>query len=372
MSIRLNCQSCRTAFVTSDEHAGRKVACPKCGTPQRVPSTAIVTSTAPDPAPLAESVFVPASEAPRGKKRRPILWAFLILIPLAAVAVVIAWPRVEAWWHPVPPDPIEVAASGFLKALVEENEEDARRLSTIEDPPAIRSFRAVQHHRKNDKILKGTFRPIAKLHARITEKYEYLPESGRFKIRDELGAAAEVLDTLHDAKAKAEQDELYKKMQSGDPNDLFDAAEKFGGAFTKMAEKVLAPKKLVPTYKQLVLDAKPTLPPNERTLALDYATNREIWDALLKRPFPTLKSDGPFVLDRAEVSTLVADKLASSGDPPTRLHLKLLRFRLEGIDTRWRVISARREGEPEPHAEPVEEPPPAERPKVSPGEATHP
>ena len=36
------------------------------------------------------------------------------------------------------------------------------------------------------------------------------------------------------------------------------------------------------------------------------------------------------------------DRLASLGDPPSRLRLELVRFRLEGIDTGWKVVSARR------------------------------
>ena len=36
------------------------------------------------------------------------------------------------------------------------------------------------------------------------------------------------------------------------------------------------------------------------------------------------------------------DQLASSGDPPTPLRLKLVRFRLDAIDTGWKVVSARR------------------------------
>jgi hypothetical protein len=111
----------------------------------------------------------------------------------------------------------------------------------------------------------------------------------------------------------------------------------------KLAEGVLAPRKLLPTYRQLVEDAKPPLPASEQALALDFADHRETWDAVLKRPFGTLKADGPFILDRAEVRALARDKLASLGDPPTALRLELLRFRLEGIDTGWKVVSARRE-----------------------------
>jgi hypothetical protein len=63
----------------------------------------------------------------------------------------------------------------------------------------------------------------------------------------------------------------------------------------------------------------------------------------LKRPFRTLKSDGPFRLERAEVVARVRDPLASLGDPPTVLRLTLTRFRLEGIDTGWKVTAAKRE-----------------------------
>ena len=39
---------------------------------------------------------------------------------------------------------------------------------------------------------------------------------------------------------------------------------------------------------------------------------------------------------------MAADRLASSGDPPTRLGLTLIRFRLEAIDSGWKVVSIRR------------------------------
>lgn len=353
MSIRLKCRSCGAAYLTSDDQVGREVACPKCGTPQKAPSTVLL---APE-TPAETSVFVPSTaEARRPARRRPLVWALVLLIPALAIAGVVAWPKLRAWWHPVPPDPIAVAAATFLDAAVAGDAEALGRVSTVADPPALRSYHDVEHEPARDARIKGSFRPIAELHARINESFEYDPEIGRFKTRNPLGPAAETLDALHDAKAKAEQDDVYNKIQSGDPEEIFDAAENLGGVFKKMAEGVLAPKKLVPTYAQLVQDAKPPLPPAERSLALDFGANRETWDALLKRPFPSLKADGPFVLDRAEVTAMVADKLASSGDPPSKLILKLVRFRLEGIDTGWKVVSARREGAAEPVPAPSSSP----------------
>ena len=165
---------------------------------------------------------------------------------------------------------------------------------------------------------------------------------GRFTPKNAMGAAAETLDKLHAAKDEAEKSGLYKKMQSGDPNDIFDAAEQFGKVFTQLAEGALAPKKILPTYKMLVDDSKPPLPEDAKALALEVAAATKDWDALLKRSFHTLKADGPFIFERAEVNATATDRLASSGDPPTRLRLTLVRFRLEGIDTGWKVISIRR------------------------------
>jgi hypothetical protein len=379
MSIRLKCRGCKTAFVTSDDQVGRRVTCPKCGTGQIVPAAALHVPT-PESQPKAEpapaaSVFV-ASEAPRrpGRGRKFALGGLLFLVA-AAVALAVAWPALQRWWHPVPPDPVVVAASNYLKALADGDSEAAHRLGTVEEPPAISSFRDVRRAGQGqaDATIRGSFAPLAALHARIDARFEYDPAIGRFKVRDPLGPAAETLDALHDAKAKAEQDAIYKKMASGDPNDLFDAAEGLGGAFAKLAEGVLAPKKLVPTYKQLVQDSRPPLPPEQAELALDYAAHRESWDALLKRPFPTLKADGPFIFERTEVSATVRDRLASLGDPPTELRLTLVRFRLEGIDTGWKVISARRPSAlPEPTPDSSAEPSPApgtSSERRSPGEA---
>ena len=145
-------------------------------------------------------------------------------------------------------------------------------------------------------------------------------------------------------------------MQSGNPEDLFDAAEGLARPLAALSETILAPKKLLPTYAMLLDDAKPPLPPEERALARDYADRRATWDTLLNRPFVTLRSDGPFLMERAEVTASVVDALGSSGDPPTPLRLTLTRFRLEGIDTGWRVTSARREGGTPPSAEPAESP----------------
>lgn len=372
MSRRFHCWSCKTAFLSDEPAAGQAVVCPKCGTRQG-PPTAAATATGPAPSATSEpSVFVPTDPNRASRRRRWWMLALLALLTAAGAGLVVAWPAIKVWWHPkppAPPDPIANAARGYLEALVEGDSARSRELGTVELPPAIRTFRKVVHDRSGDRVVKGPFGPIAAFHDEVDRTFAYDPSVRRFTPRNPLGPAAETLDALHEAKDQAEKSGLYKKMQSGDPDDLFDAAEELGKTMSGLASGVLAPKKLIPSYRQLVEEAKPPLPPAERELALDFGEHPADWDALLKRPFVTLRSDGPFVLETAHVTAQVVDTLGSLGDPPRTLHLTLKRFRLEGIDTGWKVTAARREGEAPPSPEPKTEPSPTP-PTRSPGETT--
>ncbi len=292
------------------------------------------------PAPV-ESVFVPSEEAieRRWRRRRWIGLSLLAVVAVAAVGVMVAWPRLKP--RPRNLDAVERVASDYLGALVRQDGETAGRLSTVDEPPAIRSVGNLTHDRKRDQLLRGSFAPLGTFHARINAEYTFDPTAGRFTPKNPLGLAGETLDALHAAKEDAEKSGLYKKMQSGNPDDLFDAAEQYGKVFENLS-KTLSPQRVLPTYKMLVESAKPPLPEDAKRLALDVAASPQQWEALLKRSFLTLKADGPFVYEQAEVTAMVADRLASLGDPPSRLRLKLVRFRLEGIDTGWKVVSARR------------------------------
>jgi len=288
----------------------------------------------------AHSVFVPSEGASERRSLR-VWWIVLGLFgltALVAVATMVAWPQI----NPRRLDPVEQVAESYLKALTKNDAESARRLSTIDEQPAIRSVRSIARDRRGSRTLKGSFAPIGELHARIEAEYAYDSSAGRFTPKNALGAAGETLDALHAAKEDAEKSGMYQKMQSGNPDDIFDAAEQFGKVFTKLAEGALAPKRILPTYQMLVESSKPPLPEIAKALALEVGASPKQWDALLKRPFHGLKPDGPFLYERAEVIATVTDQLASLGDPPSKLRLTLVRFRLEGIDTAWKVISARR------------------------------
>jgi len=376
MSVRVRCTKCRAAFLVPDNAGGTTVDCPKCGTKHRVPAAPAATTPAtpgaappPPPLPVATpepeagdevtSVFRPSEAAKERKsaRRNLLLIGLLLLLLIAGGTALVFWPRVK----PRPTDAVERVAEDYLEALVNDNAEIQNRLSVVEEPPAIRSFSRVARDKTRDRTTKGSFAPIAALNKRIDADFTFDPDIGRFTPKHPLGAAAETLDALHEAKAEAEKSGLYDKMQSGDPDDIFDAAEGLGQVFTQLAEGALAPKRILPTYKMLIEEADPPLPSDEKTLALDVANDPKTWNALLKRPFHTLKADGPFIYERAEVEAQITDKLGSLGDPPIPLRLSLVRFRLEGIDTGWRVVDAHRviPGAPEP-AQPEAEQPPAE------------
>ena len=346
MSLRVRCTSCHTAFLTPIDEPGATVECPKCGAHHRLPQPAEREETSEPQAPSSllstpsASVFVASSESQTRSSRRRwfVGLAGLAVVVPAGLAALVLWPRLK----PRPIDPVERVAEEYLQSLVKSDETAQHRWSTIEEPPAIRSFQKIHRERSRNQTVKGSFAPLARMHSRIESEFSYDPAIARFTPKNPLGAAGETLDAVHAAKEKAEKSGIYEKMASGDPNDVFDAAESFGKVFTQLAEGVLAPKKILSTYKLLIDDAKPPIPPEQKELATHVADNPKTWDTLLRRPFHTLKADGPFIFERAGVDAQVADQLASLGDPPPTLRLSLVRFRLEAIDTGWRITSARR------------------------------
>lgn len=345
MRIRLHCPNCRASFEVAGDPLPETAVCPACDTTQRTP----ILDGASEASEEGGSVFVPSGR-PAVEPRKP--WRRLPYVALGLCLLLIAgglasWPWLgQQIWDSEPKDPVERVAHSYLEALTGEDAEQAQRLGTVQEPPAIRSFSQVTRVKEHDQTLRGKFGPIATLNTQIDEKFSFDPKINRFTPKNPLGPAAVVLDTLHEAKEQQDKSGITDRLVGGSEHENLDAAVEFGESqlkmISKLTEGVLAPKRLIPTYTMLVKEAKPPLPDTEKELALDFGENHETWNALLKRPFLTLRADGPYILDRAEVIATVHDKLASLGDPPSTLRLKLVRFRLEGIDTGWKVVSARR------------------------------
>ena len=203
----------------------------------------------------SQSIFVPSAAAGEARRRRWPIFEVVVLAVTAvvAVAIMVAWPHFKPTQRAVAGrDEVERAASEYLKAIASNDTVKIKSLGTVEEPPAIRSVRSVTRVPAANRQVKGSFAPLGKLHTRIANDYDFDAVAGRFTPKNPMGAAAETLDKLHEAKDEAEKSGLYKKMQSGDPDDIFDAAEQFGKVFTELAEGALSPKKIVPTYKMLV------------------------------------------------------------------------------------------------------------------------
>ncbi len=162
-----------------------------------------------------------------------------MILAIGGVAALVYRPRLK----PRPIDPVERVAQEYLQALVKNDETAQSKWSTIDEPPAIRSYQDVHRDLSRSREVKGSFAPMARLHRRIESEFTYDPAIARFTPKNPLGAAGETLDAVHAAKEKAEKSGIYDKMASGDPNEVFDAAENFGKVLSQLAEGASLPRR---------------------------------------------------------------------------------------------------------------------------------
>src|SRR5208283_2040809 len=154
MSLRVRCTSCRTVFLTPIDQPGATVECPKCGARHRLPQSAEPVGTPRPQAPSAlastpsASVFVASSESQTRSSRRRwfVGLAGLAVVVLAGLAALVLWPRLK----PRPIDPVERGAEEYLQSLIKGDETAQHRWSTIEEPPAIRSFQKIHRDRSRN------------------------------------------------------------------------------------------------------------------------------------------------------------------------------------------------------------------------------
>ena len=88
--------------------------------------------------------------------------------------------------------------------------------------------------------------------------------------RMRLGIAGETLTCSTRPRTRLRKSGMDEKMQSGDPNDIFDAAEAVRQVVRRPLEGART-QAVLPTYKMLIESAKPPLPEDARALALEVA-----------------------------------------------------------------------------------------------------
>ena len=109
----------------------------------------------------AQSAFIPSEEAieRRSRRWRWIGLGLLTVLAVAAVGVMVYWPR----FKPKPPrqrDAVERVAGSYLDALTRQDDEAARKLGTIEEPPGIRSVRGVVRQKAPRPSAQGVVRAV--------------------------------------------------------------------------------------------------------------------------------------------------------------------------------------------------------------------
>ena len=189
--------------------------------------------------------------------------------------------------------------------------------------------------------LKGSFAPLGELHKRIESEFIYDSSTSRFTPKNPMGAAAETLDVLHSARTTPKSQASTRKCKVATPtiSSMPPSSSERSSTSSRKGHFTQTDIADVQNARRVVEAA--TAGPDQGHCTASRHGAKE-WDALLKRSFHTLKADGPFIFERAEVTASATDRLASSGDPPTRLRLSLVRFQLEGIDTGWKVVAVRR------------------------------
>ena len=188
--LRVRCTSCRTAFsppLISPVRPGMpEVRCPASASRARRagwtrPNRKHRQLLASTP---SASVFVASSESQARSSRRR--W-FVGLTGLAVVVLAglepVLWPRLK----PRPIDPVERVAEEYLQSIIKGDETAQRRLSTIEEPPAVRSFQEIDRDRSRNRKVKGSFAPLARIHSRIESEFTYDPAIARFTPKNPLG-----------------------------------------------------------------------------------------------------------------------------------------------------------------------------------------
>ena len=273
MNLRLvHCPACRTAYMIEDEAADRPPPCPKCGAVPARPARAELPGRRRRGRPSS------SRRRPAGPRRGRKIAAFVA----ATLVVVVArgGRRLAEDPEPLedapPPTRSRRRRRRYLRALVDGDAEAARRLGTVELPPAIRSFRNVRRDPAGDARLKGSFAPIAAFHAQdrgdLHLRPGHRPLHARERPRPRGRRPRRAPRGQGQGRAGRDLQEDAERQPRRPLRRGRGPGQAAGDALPKASCR---PRSSSRPTRMLVDDAKPPLPPEERALAKDFADHRD-------------------------------------------------------------------------------------------------
>lgn len=284
------------------------------------------------------SAWVPARAIDRRRPSwgRRLLLLLLVAVPILVVAGLVVIPPL------LPKDPRAVVIEQYLEAVRTGEEEKAAELGVLDEPPLTASVGRIVEREDVGDAYAGAYEPIAQFHRDIGQKYT--PRGDVYLKEDMTGTLAKMLNLRKEAAVKGEA--IAKKIERGRPEDLFDAAEGLAEGYSGIFDAILGPvdspakaEPIVLTYEDLVAEHAKDLGAEQRLLLDDFAANRDKWERLLGRDPRELNAKGEFRVDDTVWETRVWLPGQSSGEPPKTVRFTLRRFRVDLIDTGWKVWS---------------------------------
>jgi hypothetical protein len=285
----------------------------------------------------------------------------LLAIPILLVAVLVLAPPL------LPRDPRERVLREYFAAIGAGDRERAARFGVVDDAPIVRSLADARWLEGQERVIEGSFRPIADFHALIDQTYRR--EGDVFIRKDTTRTLAKVInaadamrqapaapaDSLDQATAQLEKleqslgiDDSASSPPRRPPRDELDRAIDFAEQYSKAMESIQrllirGPKHaaLAATYEQLAAEEKDRFDDSQKQLLDDVGANRGKWRQALGREFLDLRDGGQFTFEKSTWEARAWLPNQSTSEPPRVLCAQLIRFRLGLIDSGWKVWEIR-------------------------------
>ncbi len=170
--------------------------------------------------------------------------------------------------------------------------------------------------RPRDQILKGSFAPLAKFHTKVDADFTYDKIGRPVHAQERAGAWPARRSTSSTRRRKRPRSRACtRRCRAAIPTRSSTSAEQLGKVFEGLS-KVLDAEADPADLQDAGRVGQAPAAPGRQGVGPGGCRVARAWSALLKRPFWTLKPDGPFIYEQAEVIAKVTDRLASLGDPP--------------------------------------------------------